>query len=81
MGSLVVGRVVAIFNWGVIVDIGLSKVGLIDALYVDDEDKYEPGAEVAAYLESLDSMKDKYILRPPHQTSLAERLRNKGYDV
>jgi hypothetical protein len=80
VGSLITGRVVAVFNWGIIVDIGLSHVGLIGALYIDDGDKYETEEEVVAYLESYDSMKEKYILRPPHQTSLAERLRNKGFD-
>ncbi|MFF3511449.1 hypothetical protein [Streptomyces sp. NPDC002573] len=69
------GRVEAVFRWGVIVDAGLSRVGLIDALYIDDEDHYEVGQSVSCYMDCFDEQKDKFILRPPHQVPLAERLR------
>ncbi|WP_367322909.1 hypothetical protein [Streptomyces sp. HUAS ZL42] len=75
VGHLVEGEVVAVFRWGVIVDAGLSRVGLIDVLYIDDDDTYRPGDRVSCYLESFDEMKDKFILRPPGQVPLADRLR------
>ncbi|WP_326722942.1 hypothetical protein OHT59_29660 [Streptomyces sp. NBC_00243] len=75
VGHLVEGEVVAVFHWGVIVDAGLSRVGLIDVLYIDDDDNYEVGDRVSCYLDCFDEMKDKFILRPPGQVPLAERLR------
>jgi ribosomal protein S1 len=73
--QLIEGRVEAVFRWGVIVDVSLSRLGLIDALYIDDDDDYEVGQNVSCYLDSFDEQKDKFILRPPGQTPLAERLR------
>lgn len=75
LGQLIKGRVEAVFRWGVIVDAGLSRVGLIDALYIDDEDRYEVGQSVMCYLDCFDEQKDKFILRPPQQVPLSERLR------
>ncbi|MFJ5532645.1 hypothetical protein ACWERW_26525 [Streptomyces sp. NPDC004012] len=75
LGQLIKGRVEAVFRWGVIVDAGLSRVGLIDALYIDDEDRYEVGQSVTCYLDCFDEQKDKFILRPPQQVPLSERLR------
>ncbi|MEV6867419.1 S1 RNA-binding domain-containing protein [Streptosporangium subroseum] len=79
--NLVEGRVEAVFRWGVIVDLGLSRVGLIDALYIDDHDNYSVGDTVAAYLDAFDEQKQKFILRPPDQEPLSERLKRKGFDV
>jgi transcriptional accessory protein Tex/SPT6 len=58
VGSIVEGEATAVFRWGVIVDLGLSRDGLIDVLYIDDDDNYQ-----------------EFILRPPGQVPLAERLR------
>lgn len=79
LGSLVEGRVIAAFRWGVIVDLGLSHVGLIDALYVDDEDIYRTGDVVSAYLTTFDERMGKFWLRPPGQIPVSERLREKGF--
>jgi hypothetical protein len=81
IGQLTTGKVVAIFRWGVILDLNLSRSGLIDALYVDDDDNYVVDDVVHVYLDSFDVQKDKFIARPPHQVSLADRLREKGFDV
>jgi hypothetical protein len=81
IGKLVEGRVEAVFRWGVIVDLGLSRVGLIDALYVDDDDKYEVDQHVACFLDEFDEKKNEFILRPPSQTPLIERLRQAGHDL
>ncbi|GAA0730781.1 hypothetical protein Drose_26915 [Dactylosporangium roseum] len=78
IGTLVEGEVEAAFRWGVIVDLGMSRVGLIDALYIDDDDDYQVGGRVSAYLDSFDSKKNKFILRPPGQVPVAERLKNLG---
>ncbi|WP_327374036.1 hypothetical protein OG393_08630 [Streptomyces sp. NBC_01216] len=74
IGEMIDGQVEAVFRWGIIVDLGLSRVGLIDALYIDDGDRYEVGGRVSCYLDCFDERKDKFILRPPGQISLAERL-------
>ncbi|MEO6085466.1 MAG: hypothetical protein ABIQ18_20335 [Umezawaea sp.] len=81
IGQLVSGKVLAVFRWGVILDVSLSRVGLIDALYVDNGDSYVVGEAVDVYLDSFDGQKDKFIARPPGQIPLAERLRRKGFDV
>lgn len=75
VGSIVEGEAVAVFRWGVIVDAGLSRVGLIDVLYIDDDDNYQVGDRVSCYLDCFDERKNKFILRPPGQVPLAERLR------
>ncbi|MEU3173320.1 MULTISPECIES: hypothetical protein [unclassified Streptomyces] len=56
-------------------DLGLSRVGLVDALYVDDGDDYHVGDRISGHLDCFDEQKDKFILRPPDQIPLAERLR------
>lgn len=78
IGEMVDGEIEAVFRWGVIVDLGLSHVGLIDALYVDDGDNYRVGDRVSGYLDCFDEQKEKFILRPPGQVPLAERLRRTG---
>ena len=78
IGEMIDGEVEAVFRWGIIVDLGLSRVGLIDALYIDDEDNYQVGDRVSGYLDCFDEQKEKFILRPPDQISLAERLRRAG---
>jgi ribosomal protein S1 len=75
VGSIVAGEATAVFRWGVIVDLGLSRDGLIDVLYIDDDDNYQVGDRVSCYLDCFDEMKNKFILRPPGQVPLAERLR------
>ena len=80
-GRLVRGKIEAVFRWGIIVELDWEHKGLIDALYVNDEDVYIVGRTVEAVLDGFDERKQKYILRPPHQTPLAERLRAKGFDV
>jgi ribosomal protein S1 len=81
IGSLVEGTVAAVFRWGVVVELGLSHVGFIDALYVDDGDRYEVGDKVSAYLTRFDARQNKFWLRPPGQTPVSERLRKKGFDI
>jgi hypothetical protein len=81
IGQQVEGVIVAVFRWGVIVDLGLSRVGLIDALYIDDGDDYQVGGRVESALSSFDENKDKFLLRPLGQTSIIERLRQKGFDL
>jgi len=78
IGLLVEGEVEAVFRWGVIVNLGMSRVGLIDALYVDDDDDYRVGDRVSAYLDCFDEKKNKFILRPPGQVSVADRLKDLG---
>ncbi|MCL8013805.1 S1 RNA-binding domain-containing protein [Streptomyces sp. AS02] len=75
VGSVVEGEATAVFRWGVIVDLGLSRDGLIDVLYIDDDDNYQVGDRVSCYLDCFDEKKNKFILRPPGQVPLAERLR------
>ncbi|MGW3292024.1 hypothetical protein ACWDR3_46145 [Streptomyces sp. NPDC001002] len=75
VGTLVEGEATAVFPWGVIVDLGLSRDGLIDVLYIDDDDNYQVGDHVSCYLSCFDEMKNKFILRPPTQVPLVERLR------
>lgn len=79
LGSLVEGKVIAVFRWGVIVDLELSHVGLIDALYIDDGDNYAVGDIVSGYLTDFNEQMEKFWLRPPGQTAISERLKNKGF--
>jgi predicted RNA-binding protein with RPS1 domain len=81
IGQLVEGVVEAVFRWGVIVELGLSRKGLIDALYIDDGDDYQVGDRVEATLTSLDENKDKILLLPKGQTPVADRLREIGFDL
>ena len=81
IGAVVDGTVVAVFRWGIILDIGLSRVGLIDALYVDDGDRYAVGDTVKVILDDYDEQKDKFITRPPSQIPLADRLRARDSDI
>lgn len=84
IGTLAEGEVIAVFRWGIILDLGLSRVGLTDALYIDDEDVYHVGDRVRGYLDCFDEQKNKFIFRPPHQVSVTERLeqwrRSRGTD-
>ncbi|MCC5476869.1 hypothetical protein [Streptomyces barringtoniae] len=81
IGTLVDGTVEAVFRWGVIVDLGLSHVGFIDALYIDDEDHYAVGDRVSTYLTCFDARQNKFWLRPPGQIPVSERLREKGFEI
>ncbi len=81
IGDDVAGTVEAVFRWGVIVNLGLSKVGFIDALYVDNASDYQVGQKVTAILASYDSNKDKFLLRPHGQIPISDRLRAQGFDV
>nr|BFE77267.1 hypothetical protein GCM10020092_105680 [Actinoplanes digitatis] len=58
----------------------LSRVGLIDVLYVDDDDDYQVGQQVSAYLTVI-NQKREYRLRPPGQVPVVDRLRAAGLDV
>ncbi|MEU4337360.1 hypothetical protein AB0F59_22395 [Micromonospora lupini] len=78
IGALVDGVVEAVFRWGVIVDLGMSHVGLIDVLYVDDGDRYHVGSRISAYMDGFDEQKRKFILRPPGQVPLVDRLKRLG---
>lgn len=53
-------------------------MGLVDVLYIDDDDNYQVGDRVSCYLEYFDEKKRKFILRPPGQVPVAERLRRAG---
>jgi len=77
LGTLVEGTVVAVFQWGVIVDLNLSRVGYIDPLYIDDTDHYEKGDRVSAYLSTFDERMGRFWLRPPGQIPVSERLKQK----
>ncbi|WP_406270833.1 hypothetical protein OH799_29540 [Nocardia sp. NBC_00881] len=81
LGTLVEGTVEAVFRWGVIVDLGLSHVGFIDPLYIDDSERHEAGQRVRLYLTTFDEQQQKFWLRPAGQVPIAERLREKGHDV
>lgn len=81
IGSVAVGEILEIFHWGIIVDLELSKVGFIDVLYIDGDEGYVVGGLVTGHLDDFDERKGKFILRPIGQTSLAERLRARGFDV
>jgi ribosomal protein S1 len=81
IGAIIEGTVAAVFRWGVIVELGLSHVGFIDALYVDDDDRYEVGDKISVYLTRFDARQNKFWLRPPGQTPVSERLQQKGFDV
>jgi ribosomal protein S1 len=82
VGSLVEGTVEAVFRWGIIVDLGFPSRGFIDPLYIDDDDPYEVGQRVRAYVVSVDAdAQRKLRLRPPGQTPVADRLRQQGHDV
>jgi hypothetical protein len=78
-GEIVVGTVEAVFGWGVIVDLKLTFPGLIDVLYVDDDDRYVVGQSVSAIVDGFDERKCKYVLRPPNQEPVIERLRRRGF--
>ena len=73
-GKLVTGKIEAVFGWGVIVDLNMMKLGLIDSLYIDDDDHYTEGDPVTCVLDGFDVVKNKFILRPPAQIPLMERL-------
>jgi hypothetical protein len=73
IGSVVEGRVLAVFRWGVIVDLGLSHVGLIDALYIDDGDNYAVGEIVSGYLTEFNTRMEKFWIRPIGQVPISER--------
>lgn len=79
LGTLVEGQVVRVFYWGVWLDLGLSHIGFIDALYIDDGDHYAVGDTVTGYLSSFDEKTGKFWVRPPGQKPIAERLRDKNY--
>lgn len=78
--TLMQGTVTAVVPWGIVVDLGDSRIGLIDVLYVDDDDVYEPGQQVTAYLTGINQKKE-YRLRPPQQVPVVDRLRAAGHDV
>lgn len=73
VGTLMRGAVTAVFPWGVVVDLGDSRAGLIDVLYVDDDDDYQVGQPVSAYLTCINE-KLEYRLRPPGQVPVIDRL-------
>jgi hypothetical protein len=79
LGTLVEGRVIDVFYWGVWVDLGLSCVGFIDALYIDDDDHYVVGDTVIGYLSSFDEKTGKFWVRPPGQKPVGERLLDPSY--
>ncbi|TCC36935.1 hypothetical protein [Kribbella sindirgiensis] len=78
MGSIVEGRVLAVFRWGVIVDLGLSHVGLIDALYIDDGDMYVVGGVARGYLTEFNPGMEKFWIRPLGKTPIKERYGRGG---
>ncbi|MEU7907991.1 S1 RNA-binding domain-containing protein [Actinoplanes sp. NPDC049118] len=80
IGTLMQGTVTAVFPWGIVVDLGDSRVGLIDVLYVDDDDDYQVGQQISAYLTDINE-KAEYRLRPPQQVPVVDRLRAAGHDV
>jgi hypothetical protein len=81
VGTDVAGTVDAVFRWGVIVDLGLSRVGFIDVLYIDEIGDYQVGQNVVATLASYDPNKDKFLLRPHGQIPISDRLRAQGFNV
>jgi ribosomal protein S1 len=80
IGTLMEGTVRTVFPWGIVVDLGESRVGLIDVLYVDDDDVYQVGQVVSGYLTDIND-KHEYRLRPPQQTPVIDRLRAAGHDI
>jgi hypothetical protein len=80
IGTLMQGTVLRVFPWGIVVDLGLGRVGLIDVLYIDDDDEYAVGQAVSGYLTDIND-KLEHRLRPPHQTPVIDRLRAAGHDI
>jgi ribosomal protein S1 len=80
IGTLLRGTVLRVFAWGIVVDLGRSRIGLIDSLYIDDDDAYEVGQVVSGYLTDINEKKE-YRLRPPQQTPVIDRLRAAGHDI
>jgi ribosomal protein S1 len=78
---LVEGVVTDVVPFGVVVDLGADHRGFIDPLYIDDDDHYRVGERVANHLIIFDTRKRCYLLRPPHQIPVIERLRRRGHDV
>lgn len=78
VGTVVEGTVLAVFRWGVIVDLQLSHVGLIDVLYVDDDDHYSVGDRVSGHLTDYNELMGQFWLRPLGQVPVSERIRKKG---
>ncbi|WP_141854424.1 hypothetical protein [Kribbella jejuensis] len=65
--------VIAAFRWGIIVDLKLSHVGFIDALYIEDGDDYVVGDTVRGHLTEFNPDMEKFWIRPPGQVPIADR--------
>ena len=76
VGSVVEGETTAVFPWGVIVDLGLSRDGLIDVLYIDDDDNYQVGDRVCVLPEHEVQGHDQQVADRHEQGQEAESLGN-----
>lgn len=74
IGRSAEGTVIAVFRWGIILEVGLSRVGLIDALYLDGSHEYVVGHVVTVIIDHFDEVKDKFLARPPSQIRIRDRL-------
>jgi hypothetical protein len=81
IGTVRTGRVIAVFRWGVIVDLGLSRLGFVDPLYIDDGDVYTVGQTVEGELSSLEDGGQKFWVRPLDQIPLGDRYRSRRQDL
>jgi predicted RNA-binding protein with RPS1 domain len=81
IGTMVDGTIKVVHRWGVFVDLGLSHLGFIDPLYIEDDDHYQVGAQVSAELSNYDDQREIFWLLPPGQVPVAERLRRAGHDI
>jgi hypothetical protein len=73
IGQLAIGAVSQVRPWGVYVDLGLKYAGYIDPIFVQD-DLYEVGDRVEAYIEDFRERSEVYELRPKGKTSLRDEL-------
>lgn len=72
IGTLVDGQVVAVRPWGVVVEFGVSILGLIDRGLVDEGEVYEIGQSVRCVVEQFE--RRRWYLRPEGKPSADERL-------
>jgi predicted RNA-binding protein with RPS1 domain len=73
LGQFAAGTVSMVRPWGVYVDLGLEHAGYIDPMFVQD-DLYEVGDRVEAYILDFREQSRVYELRPKGKTSLRAQL-------
>ncbi|BDU09238.1 hypothetical protein [Nocardia cyriacigeorgica] len=69
------GVVVAVFSWGIVVDLGLPHPGFIDPLYIDDGDSYEAGDSVSGTILAYIPESRQFRLLPVGKVPVADRMK------